>query len=753
MNTDEQPPVGPTINRRPPSLAQLARKELRETLRDRRTLMTLLLMPLLVYPLLSLGFRSFVATSALPSDDDSFVRYRIGVNSSLNDEQLRIWFEEIENIAVAAQTIDDASGRSFETVDTTDPHRRRVEAPFSQQRWLEFKRNRNAAIVLMEQDELDLFVEINAPVGDGHGKPIWELTFDPSVPISRNAARLVREHLELMNRSDLQRRLAAATGDASALVHIEQHPVQLQLETGQGPNLAAIIPLILVLMTITGAVYPAIDLTAGERERGTLETLIAAPIPRMKILVAKMTAVLTVSILTAVLNLTGMLGTIWAFGLERTLLGPQSLTLTMVAQVLGLLVLFAMFFSAIMLVITSYARSFKEAQAYLIPLILLSLGPGLLTLTPGMELSGPWAVAPMVNILLLARDVLQGQLAWVPAGVAIISTAIYAVAAVALAASIFGSDSILYGGPASWSEMFARPAQVQPAATPQVVLFCLLLLFPLNFVLIGILSRIETTIGIRLVWMAAFTAFAFFVVPSLVAWHQRIDWRSGFGWRNSRPIFVVAALVLGVSLWPLVMSLLAGWQQFTSWFAGEDAARAWAERLVEFSRGHVERFREAPIGLIVMAFSIVPAFCEEWFFRGMLLRSLLRVRHPSAAIVFSALAFGAFHTLAGGIAMFDRFATTTLVGLVLGWIAYRTKSVLPGMVLHAVHNALVFGLAYFQRELAALPGFPQEDEPVPVSWVTVAVFVSVATLLIIGRARSGDVAGETALPRRSGMNG
>ena len=80
-------------------------------------------------------------------------------------------------------------------------------------------------------------------------------------------------------------------------------------------SLAALIPLILVLMTVTGAVYPAIDLTAGERERGTLETLIAAPVPRLGLLFAKYVAVLTVALLTAVVNLIGMTITAHSSGL------------------------------------------------------------------------------------------------------------------------------------------------------------------------------------------------------------------------------------------------------------------------------------------------------------------------------------------------------------------------------------------------------------------------------------------------------
>ena len=97
-------------------------------------------------------------------------------------------------------------------------------------------------------------------------------------------------------------------------------------------SLAGLIPLVLVLMTITGAVYPAIDLTAGERERGTLETLMAAPIPRFWILFSKFVAVVTVAMLTAILNLLGMFATIWAFQLDKQL-GLEIFNLATMVQI------------------------------------------------------------------------------------------------------------------------------------------------------------------------------------------------------------------------------------------------------------------------------------------------------------------------------------------------------------------------------------------------------------------------------------
>src|SRR5262249_22543188 len=153
-----------------------------------------------------------------------------------------------------------------------------------------------------------------------------------------------------------------------------------------------------ILMTITGGVYPAIDLTAGERERGTLEVLMAAPVPRLALLFAKYVAVVTVALLTAVVNLGTMMVTLLVSGL-----GPMvfqgGLTASVLCSILALMVLFAGFFSAVLLALCSFARSFKEAQAYLIPLMLVSMGPGMLSLMPGVGLHGFLIIAPLINIV------------------------------------------------------------------------------------------------------------------------------------------------------------------------------------------------------------------------------------------------------------------------------------------------------------------------------------------------------------------
>ena len=149
----------------------------------------------------------------------------------------------------------------------------------------------------------------------------------------------------------------------------------------------------------------------------------AAPVPRFGILFSKFVAVLTVAVLTAMLNLIGMFATVWVFQLDKQF-GIGVFNFSVMIQILLLLVLFAAFFSALLLAVTSFAKSFKEAQVYLIPIILLSLGPGLMAMAPGMSLNGFYAVVPMINILLLARDVILNDVQLLPAIVTVVSTLI-----------------------------------------------------------------------------------------------------------------------------------------------------------------------------------------------------------------------------------------------------------------------------------------------------------------------------------------
>ena len=374
-SSSDSPPLSFEPPRPGGGLARLARltlKELREILRDRRTIITLVLMPLLLYPLVSLGFKQ-VFLGSLPAN--AAPKYRIVVPS-----------DRVGEWVAAYMDIRDQRG----AYNAPDPPAE-VEPGESPLPRVWFYVNRDlegalrnfqaeAAIRYKGEGTIDF-----QPNGDLEAD--FEVLYLDHTVIGRQAAEFIERRLARSNAAFLRRRLGELRVSQRAV------PVQAELiatanqERQASVSLVTLVPLILILMTITGAVYPAIDLTAGERERGTLEILVAAPVGRLGLLLAKYFSVLTVALLTAVVNLATMTVTILTGGMGPLLFGDSGLTVTIILQVLGLLVLFATFFSAVLLTLTSFARTFKEAQAYLIPLMVVSIAPGLLSLAPGLELT------------------------------------------------------------------------------------------------------------------------------------------------------------------------------------------------------------------------------------------------------------------------------------------------------------------------------------------------------------------------------
>ena len=691
---------------------RLALKELREILRDRRTIATLLVMPIIVYPILSLALKQFLLGSDQPEANQ---QVRVGFDTF--DDMLL--FDQYYKIAfMQSQKLEDEKISSFvdkskEKAEYPDLRAREIRDPSLEQ--------------LVANGNFDLGIRLQRTayrpprvVGITSGIHC-EFVYRKGSVVSEKALQSVKKHIEQLNTFDFQRRLSMTRMQVDKIVTTNETSAT-ERDAKTAP-LATLVPLVLILMTITGAVYPAIDLTAGERERGTLETLIAAPVPRMGILLAKFVAVLTVAMLTAAVNLIGMMTTIWVFQIGTMIFGEQGITFQMFAAIFLLLLLFASFFSSILLAITSCARSFKEAQAYLIPVMLVAMTPGLMSLMPSFELRGVLVVIPLVNIVLLARDVMQGSVDFVSAVVAVVSTIIYGCFAIAIASRIFGTNAVLFGNQQTISTLFKYPSKESSVATPATAWFTLAILFPINFLWLGLLVRLQPIFPATYLLMFATvgTILQFAVVPALVMRFRRIKLLSGFGLNRPTILAYVGAILLGFSLGILLIQLY-------SMFGSQSAAN---EQLVKQAEVHVERWRQIPAPLVLVCMSLVPAVCEELFFRGMLFRSLSKATNATNTILITGILFGLFHILAAGSIASSRFIPTTLMGLILGWVCYKTKSVIPGMILHTIHNLLYVSLAYFLNDLVEAGWILRDQKELPFQIVIVAACGAVAGILVM----------------------
>ena len=323
--------------------------------------------------------------------------------------------------------------------------------------------------------------------------------------------------------------------------------------------------------------------------------------------------------------------------------------------------------------------------------------------------------------------------------IAVVSTLVYAFVALSIAARMFGADSILYSQQLSLSSLLTRPKRKSLRVPVVPALLCLVLLLPINMLSIGVLGRVGQSLANNFsmfsLLMASFLILSFFVTPSIVAWLNRVDFRGGFGLRGTSVLFFVAALILGLSLWPIVMLMVEGTYAIYGMIAGESAASSRHEVLVELSQDQVVQFRKVAPPIIALCFSLTPAFCEEWFFRGMLLRALSREWKAWTAILTTAMLFGVFHILSNSAISLDRFLPTMLIGILLGYLAWKSNSIWPGVILHLIHNAVVVFLGYYQPQLSKYSWFPAEAEKIPPLWGLVGCVVAAVGLAIVIKAK------------------
>lgn len=687
-------------------LLRLCQKELKETLRDRRTIVTLFLMPVLVYPILSMVLNRFLLSSG--TTVEAFIL-------CVASEQEQQWLDQClsDPRSFPPEAILKASGEELATfrvvILTDEPLEQAVQ-----------RGDIDVALRIEDLDRRIPLVTFIAQRGDAAGQA---------------ARRVLIERLQWLRMTQAELVLGKVLPGYAAPINIQVVDVG---QPKKGSLLVTIVPLVLVLMTITGAVYPAIDLTAGERERGTMEAVMASPVPRGYVLFAKYVAVVTVALLTAIANLAAMFTTLWAGGLLEMLADQNSFPWIAILKILGLLILFSGFFSAVLLSLTSFARSFKEAQAYLIPVMLLSLTPAVLSLMPGATLSGALAIVPLINIVLLARDTLSASVEPVGALAAVVSTCAYAAAALSIAARLFGSDAVTRTSEKSIGSLLQRPSRVTLQPAPQSAALMLALLVPIYFVVAnGLMQFLESvrdvvSVETQLLFNAAALMVTFGLVPLVAAWLGRNRLRTTYRIHVPPIACVAGSLLLGLGAWAFAHETFV--------FADAAGIGGLSQDQITRAQQAVAKMRQTSPWLLLAVFALAPAVIEELCFRGYLFSALQDVLSPARTIAVTAVLFGLFHVLTGNALLIERFLPSTLMGIVIGWVAYRSNSVLPGIVIHFVHNGLLNMVLYHQDQLGFLgEGFDNQAH-LPPLWIGIAaVLVLIGGLLVsVSTARRVD---------------
>jgi sodium transport system permease protein len=695
------------------SVSVIFRKELIDILRDRRTLIAMVVVPILLYPVLMLGS---LHAAQFQSGKLQKEEFWIAVPDAETGKRLS---DEIAADAAASAAEGIASDdyiRDYRIVVTPDPK--------------DALRKGAVQVAIVPKE----------------GRATWERwEIDPPFTLNFDSAEIRSEMARTRLERALERRRIAIREERLAKLPAEERelfaPHVIPVENVASPEkvggslLGNVLPLILALMTITAAVYPAIDLTAGERERGTLETLMVAPVPVIDLIVGKFLVVAAVSLIAAALNLASI-GLTLRFGDVQEMLA-QGMQARIPVAVLPLILLamipFAILFSAILIAVASFARSFKEAQNYVMPVIMAALIPGTAGALPGVELHGVMSVIPVANMVLLTRELLLGHYGnWPAMAVALGSTCFYAVVAVIVAAKLFGQEAVLFADAGSWKTLFRRRLFVpQARPTPATVLLYIAVLFPVWFHIEGQLSA---HIGLSAALIVAY----FGVLPLALARYLKIDWRTAFSLRNARLRDWIGAAAIGLGSWALAYEVLLLQSRVLPLPAG----------LAEADAQMMKMLSGWSLPMLLLALAVVPGICEELTFRGFVLSGLQSRLRPMTAILITAVFFAAFHFL------LLRFGVTVALGILLGYVCWRTRSIGPGMLIHMMHNGWLFVLSRWDKLASILGagGMDARSHLPPRILVASSVLILVGLVLIGLRVRAPD-AGRNKTPAQADAAG
>jgi sodium transport system permease protein len=477
--------------------------------------------------------------------------------------------------------------------------------------------------------------------------------------------------------------------------------------------LVRVFPFVLVMWSLAGALYPAVDLCAGEKERGTMETLLISPASREEIVWGKFLTIWLFSAATAFLNLLSMALTTSQVGAAR----GGSMRLEALLWGLLLLLPLSAFFSAVCLAVGAYARSSKEGQYYLMPLFLVTMPLIFLTLAPGVELNPFYSMVPVTGVALLLQRLVSAEGpdhgVWFYFVPVLAPMVIYSWLALRWAIEQFQREEVLFREAERldlglWLKRLLREKEALPSAGE--ALFCFAIILALGWLSFGVGQNLPllTRTGIRQV---AFVAAPPLFMALLLTTRPWI----GLGVRLPPWWAWPAAAALAVLVLPPLAELtLAILRQFPALKTLLELNHPLTRELQSLTGGGSRLWYFVMLGLL-------PAVCEELAFRGFILQGLLRGFRPWTAILLSAFLFALYQ-----MNVFQ-FVPHFVIGVVLGLIVVRTGSVLPAILFHLVYNSSLILIPAVLRA-AGLP----TAESVP-SWLGPwRVLLSTVCLVLAG---------------------
>ena len=660
--TTGAPPL-PRAPRRAPGAGEVSRwvlaSELRGFLRDRRALLSAVVLPVVLYPLL------FFANTWLEEVSRETLAARkvtVGLDLRTADAELvdlvRRRLEDEPPIAL----VEVDAARLRELTDAL--HEGRPEA---------LEEERRLARGLLDDGHDAVVVCVPHPVLAG--RIAFRVHYDGSDDLSNEAQDRAQRALDDLAEREARRRRERVLGDADPGRGLDAEPVDVATaRQTSGAALGKLLPLVAVLVLLSGGAYGALSAFAGEREANTLETLLVQPVPAAAVVRGKFAAVLLLAVAALGSNAISLVGSVVgglgrlpgmqatdARGLSLAVLGPELAHLAMGA------VMFlpaAVLLCAVLCFVSARARSFREGQQAIFPLTIVAALPAGVVAGADVDLSWATAVVPLLGNALCLRDAVQGQLAAGPAAVAFAAGMGWAALVLRRMAGLLDAERILQG------DANEREAEQRRTQSGRALAWGFAAALSIYAVGGWLQSRSPLWGLLATLWLLA---------PALA-------WLSARGTARRAQSSLAQVLSLraprlahlagAVCLAPALAWLMRQWVPFQ-------------QRVLPMPSTHLAAdspfaaLLEQPTWVLFVLLALSPAIGEELLFRGALQGGLRRDLGARRTAAWQGLLFGLAH------ASLWRFVPTALLGAVLSLVTSRAQSLFPAVALHLAYNALM----------------------------------------------------------------
>lgn len=633
---------------------QIFKKEMIDILRDKKTIFMMIILPLLLYPILMVGASSIMSMSINKMEQTTV---NIAFNNNPSDNLINILNKTNED--------DEAKVNIIKVDDYKEA---------------------------LDNETLDAYVEIN----ENNDIQSYKIYTNSSKNNSYTAEKRIKEALDEYKEEIVEMNLAQEGLDAQkTLEPITYETLDIaKNEEIAGNILGQILPFILIIGVLLGSIYPAIDVMAGEKERGTLETLFTLPISNLELVMGKYMAVSFCAVVTAFLNIISILISIGFMTLTAGIANEMGMPKFDFTQMIfpGIITmicigLFAMVVSAISMCVCSLAKSFKDAQNYITPVMLIIMIPSYVSMIPNIELDGFTSTIPVVNISLLIKSVLSFKFDLNLIAIVFVSNFAFMILSVLLLSKMFNSEEILFGNNRSFSFLEKRSnikKGTMPTISDGAILYAVGLVL---LIYVGSLVQLKFKMA-----GLAITQVMIICLPFLFAYYIKTDFKKTFSLQKVN----LKQILGGILIWMGGFVLINLITQITLYLFPQnmEVAEALTDAIIIKDN--------LVLNLAIVA--LMPAICEEIFFRGFIFTSFKGKSSSKIAIITSGILFGFMHM------DFLRIIPTSILGIIFAYTVYKSESIFIAMILHFINNSIAVLVSHYPNsELVKMSSFIELD--------------------------------------------